>query len=94
MDLSTHAYTLEGHHSSFYSARANFTKLHDHQVDMEKSAKNKFEMVDRAQADMVQSLGMMMELSESTLIKFNFELRDRTEVGEDGRTRKGLRQDV
>ena len=48
VDLSTHAYTFEGHHSSFYSARANFTKLHDYQVDMEKSAKNKFEMVDRA----------------------------------------------
>ena len=79
MDLSTHAYTLKGHHSSFYSARANFAKLHEYQVEMERGAKIKFEAVDRAQADLFQNPGKMMEQSESTLSKFNFELRDRLE---------------
>ena len=79
LDMSTHAYTLEGHHSSFYSARANFTKLHEYQVEMEKGAKLKFESVDKAQADMLQNLSKMMEHSEGTLNKFNFELRDRLE---------------
>ena len=53
LDMHTHAFTLEGHHSSFYSARTNFTKLHEYQVEMEKGAKLKFESVDRAQADML-----------------------------------------
>ena len=70
--MAMHAYTLGGHHSSFYSARANFTKLHEYQIEMEKSARLRFEAVDRAQADLLQNLGKTMEQSESALNKFNF----------------------
>ena len=79
LDMGVHAHTLEGHHSSFYSARADFAKLHEYQVEMERGAKIKFEAVDRPQADMLQNFGKMMEQSESTPNKFNFELRDRLE---------------
>ena len=79
VDLSTHAYTRESHHSSFVSARSAVGNLRHHQRDMEQSAANKFSMSDAPQQETIKNLNKVNETNKNTLNKFNFELRIRME---------------